>query len=204
MLRHLRREKVAPKRSSSCAGVAGCCRTHRGAAADGVVGCVATRGRSCCGGCSTSRCWCARTAGARGGCWPQSRRRRQSNGCCGRWACRTRRRWWRRPGRRRVMRSGGEHEGDGRSGCEQGVVAGPGCVLGQQIRAERPASRARGGGLTGACQGRIGVVVGFGWAGPQLEPPTHSCPEGVVPFVEAALRERRSIPAVRQGGKWSG
>ena len=69
------------------------------------------------------------------------------------------------------MRNGGEHEGDGRSGCEQGVVAGPGCVLGQQIRAERPASRARGGGLTGACQGRIGVVVGFGWAGPKLEPP---------------------------------
>ncbi|MGC6487147.1 MAG: AMP-binding protein [Planctomycetota bacterium] len=25
--------------------------------------------------------------------------------------------------------------------------------------------------LTGACQGRIVVVVGFGWAGPQLEPP---------------------------------
>ena len=24
--------------------------------------------------------------------------------------------------------AGGEHEGDGRSGCEQGVVAGPGCV----------------------------------------------------------------------------
>ena len=71
------------------------------------------------------------------------------------------------------MRNGGEHEGDGRLGCEQGVVAGPGCVLGQQIRAERPASRARGGGLTGACQGRIGVVVGFGWAGPQLVAPTH-------------------------------
>ena len=51
-------------------------------------------------------------------------------------------------------------------------MAGPGCVLGQQIRAERPASRARGGGLTGACQGRIGVVEGFGWSGPQLEPPT--------------------------------
>ena len=46
-------------------------------------------------------------------------------------------------------------------------------MLGQQIRTERPASRARGGGLTGACQGRIGVVVGFGWAGPQLVGPTH-------------------------------
>jgi hypothetical protein len=120
---------------------------------------------------STSRCWCLRTAGARGGCWPQSRRRRQSNGCCGRWACRTRRRWWRRPGRRRVMRSGGEHEGDGRSGCEQGVVAGPGCVLGERVREERAAGRVRGVGLAGAYQGRIVVVVGFGWSTSQLVVP---------------------------------
>ena len=84
--------------------------------------------------------------------------------------------------------AGGEHEGDGRSGCEQGVVAGPGCVLGQQIRAERPASRARGGGLTGACQGRIGVVVGFGWAGPQLEPPRH--PKTVLLSFCVRLRQR--------------
>ena len=48
----------------------------------------------------------------------------------------------------------------------------PGCALGERVREERPAGRARGGGLAGAYQGRIVVVVGFGWAGPQLEPPT--------------------------------
>ena len=31
---------------------------------------------------------------------------------------------------------------------------------------------ALGGRLTGACRGRMVVVVGFGWAGPQLERPT--------------------------------
>ena len=51
-------------------------------------------------------------------------------------------------------------------------MAGPGCALGERVREERPAGRARGGGLAGAYQGRIVVVVGFGWAGPQLEPPT--------------------------------
>ncbi len=58
------------------------------------------------------------------------------------------------------------------SGCEQEFVVGPGCGLVVRVREDRPAGRARGGGLAGACQGRIVVVVGFGWAGPQLEPPT--------------------------------
>ena len=51
-------------------------------------------------------------------------------------------------------------------------MVGPGCVLGEWIRAWRPAERARRGGLTGACWARIEVLLGFGWSGPQLERPT--------------------------------
>jgi hypothetical protein len=58
-----------------------------------------------------------------------------------------------------------------RSGCEQRFVVGPRCILGQQIRAERPAGRVRGGGLAGGDWTRIVVVEGFGWFTSQLVVP---------------------------------
>ena len=51
-------------------------------------------------------------------------------------------------------------------------MVGPGCALGERVREERPAGRARGGALTGSSGAPIVVAVGLGWSGPQLEPPT--------------------------------
>ena len=51
------------------------------------------------------------------------------------------------------------------------LVVRLGCVMGQQIRAESPASCARGDGLAGGCQVRVGLVVGCGWSTSQLVVP---------------------------------
>ncbi len=49
----------------------------------------------------------------------------------------------------------------------EGIRSSRGPVGAAPVRRDRPT-----GWLAGAYQGRIGVVVGSGWAGPQLEPPT--------------------------------
>ncbi len=77
----------------------------------------------------------------------------------------------------------------------------------------KPASRARGGGLTGARQWRIVPVVGFGWAGPQLVAPTHFAgvplPLDLSPFGMAGCELLTScdavLPLVISGGgaAWS-
>jgi hypothetical protein len=50
-------------------------------------------------------------------------------------------------------------------------VVRPGCAMGEWIRAERAAGRARGGGMTGACQPRLVVSLGLGWVDPHLVVP---------------------------------
>ncbi len=84
-------------------------------------------------------------------------------------------------------------------------MAGPGCVLGERVREERPAGRARGGGLAGAYQGRIVVVVGFGWAGPQLEPPTPAVVEVTdITHCQESRWELGGLPTRHVDGNFTG
>ena len=67
-----------------------------------------------------------------------------------------------------------------------GLVAGSKCSE-RPPSPHNPIASLSGGGLTGARQGRIGVVVGFGWAGPQLVAPTHQWLPCPTPFKDRCV-----------------
>ena len=83
-------------------------------------------------GCSECRCWSARSAPDRGGCWRRSATRRRLRGCWGRWGCLDRNRGRLSAGRRRVAQAvdwaaspAGRSDGEvwrQRGGCGEGGV----------------------------------------------------------------------------------
>lgn len=128
---------------------------------------------------SESRCWSARSAPGRGGCWLRSTTRRRSPGCWGRWGSLDRNRGRLRAGRHRVGKRSvrtaspaGRSDGEARCGGSSPAATGEECIRWAGEWAAGWENGPRGGGFqpfAKACRMGWGGVtlrdIRPGWSG---------------------------------------